>query len=328
MYPNLLSTIVNGSSSNNDVVYSVSKYFFNTYSNSEKKAPSVMNRRKVIDPLVSGVTLVDLLFPIGKGQRQLIIGDRQTGKTTLAIDFIINQTKRSKLRGFFGFSPTVAVYVSIGQRQSEVYSIFSSLRKLNAMQGSVIVASPASDPCSYQYMAAYTGTTIAEYFRDSGKNVVVVYDDLTKHAVAYRQLSLLLRRSPSRESYPSDIFYVHARLLERSANLRSLGTLTALPIVETLSNDVSAFIPTNVISITDGQLFLESSLFLKGLKPAIGIGFSVSRIGASAQNSAFKFLAPMIRTQLAKFRSLEALKSFSDDLDVYTLRAIKRGEHI
>lgn len=287
-------------------------------------APSIMNRSKVSDPLYTGTTVIDILLPIGKGQRQLIIGDRQTGKTTLAVDMIINQSNLTRDFGYFGNCEVTSVYVSIGQRRSEVYSIYKTLKFLNAAFSSVIVTSSASEPCTLQYLAAYAGCTLGEFFRDAGQNAVVIYDDLSKHAVAYRQMCLLLRRSPGRDAYPSDIFYVHSRLLERAASTRE-GTLTALPVVETQANDVSAYIPTNVISITDGQIFLESSLFSKGIKPAINIGLSVSRIGAAAQNVVFKKIAPSLRKQLASYRVFEIFKSFSDDISDAIKNILSRG---
>jgi len=289
----------------------------------EKIAPGVLARQSVKQPLMTGVISVDGMIPIGRGQRELIIGDRQTGKTALAIDAIINQSRQK--------SGVVSIYVSIGQKQSTVARIVDRLRKEGALENTIIVMTSASDPAALQFIAPYAGAAMGEYFRDNGKDALIVYDDLSKHAWAYRQISLLLRRPPGREAYPGDVFYLHSRLLERAAKLspeHGGGSLTALPIIETQSNDVSAYIPTNVISITDGQIYLESDLFYQGVRPAINVGLSVSRVGGSAQTKAIKEVAGRLRLELAQYRELAAFAQLSTDLDPDTISRIERGKRL
>ena len=284
----------------------------------EQEAPSIADRQSVNEPLQTGILSIDSMFPIGKGQRELIIGDRQTGKTSIALDTIINQ------RGM----DVVCFYVAIGQKVSTVAKIVSTLEKNDAMDYTIIVASTASDPAPLQYIAPYAGTSMAEYFMHKGKDVLIVYDDLSKHAVAYRTLSLLLGRSPGREAYPGDVFYLHSRLLERSARLsadKGGGSITALPIFETQAGDVSAYIPTNVISITDGEIFLESDLFFSGMRPAVNVGLSVSRVGGAAQTKAMKKAAGSIRIDLAQFREMEVFTQFASDLDNATKEQLQHG---
>jgi F-type H+-transporting ATPase subunit alpha len=284
----------------------------------EKIAPGVITRKSVNQPLQTGIKAIDALIPVGRGQRELIIGDRQTGKTAIAIDTIINQ----KGQGI------TCIYVAIGQKESKVARIVAELEKAGAMEYTTVVVAGASDPAALSYLAPYAGCAIGEYFMDQGKDVLVIYDDLSKHAWAYRQISLILRRPPGREAYPGDIFYVHSRLLERSAKLSEEfggGSLTALPIIETQAGDVSAYIPTNVISITDGQIYLESDLFYKGIRPALNVGLSVSRVGSSAQIKAMKQVAGTLRLDLAQFRELEAFSQFGSDLDEKTRLLIERG---
>jgi len=284
----------------------------------ETKAPGIVKRSPVNEPLQTGVKVVDALIPIGRGQRELIIGDRQTGKTALAIDTIINQ----KGKGVF------CIYVAIGQKQSTVAQVVEKLRAHGAMEYTTVVAAGASDAAPLQFIAPYTGCTIGEWYRDNGQHALIVYDDLTKQAQAYRQLSLLLRRPPGREAYPGDVFYLHSRLLERAAKLHKDlggGSLTALPIIETQAGDVSAYIPTNVISITDGQIFLESDLFYSGIRPAVNAGLSVSRVGGNAQIKAMKGVAGPLRLELAQFRELAAFAAFGSDLDPVTQRQLNRG---
>ena len=291
----------------------------------EKIAPGVITRQSVTVPLHTGIKAIDAMVPIGRGQRELIIGDRQTGKTAIAIDAIIHQGKEKK------FGTPICIYVAIGQKESKIAQIVERLRKNGAMEYTIVVSASASDPASLQYLAPFTGCAIAEYFMDQGKDVLVVYDDLSKHAWAYRQISLLLRRPPGREAYPGDVFYLHSRLLERSARLNKDyggGSITALPIIETQLGDISAYIPTNVISITDGQIFLESELFYKGIRPAINVGLSVSRVGSSAQTKAMKKVAGRMRLDLAQFRSLEAFAQFGSDLDEGTKKQIERGRRL
>ncbi|MDR2074599.1 MAG: F0F1 ATP synthase subunit alpha, partial [Holosporales bacterium] len=275
--------------------------------NMENSAPGVIDRQSINEPVLTGVRIIDALFPIGRGQRELIIGDRQTGKTAIAIDAIINQKQ------YNDFLPEnkkmYCIYVAIGQKMSTVARIVKTLKEKEAMPYTIVVAATASDPASMQYIAPYTACAMGEYFRDNGMHALIVYDDLSKHAVAYRQMSLLLRRPPGREAFPGDVFYLHSRLLERAAKLsdeKGGGSLTALPIVETQSGDVSAYIPTNIISITDGQLFLESSLFFKGIRPAINIGISVSRVGSAAQTKAMKAVSGNIKIDLAQYNELSA----------------------
>jgi len=271
------------------------------------------------------------MIPIGRGQRELIIGDRQTGKTTIAIDTIITQAVIKSNLGFNIFSGLYCIYVAIGQRKASVVRVVQQLKQKNALFFTTIVCATASDAASLQFLAPYTGTAIGEFFRDSGKHALIIYDDLSKHAVAYRQMSLLLRRAPGREAYPGDIFYLHSRLLERSAKLAKqfgFGSLTALPIIETQAGDISAYIPTNVISITDGQIFLENSLFYRGIRPAINIGISVSRIGASAQVSCMKQAAGSLKLELAQFREIEIFATFGSDLDDSTKNLLIRGQRL
>jgi len=287
----------------------------------ELKAPGIIDHKNVHEPLQTGIKVIDALTPIGRGQRELIIGDRKTGKTTLAIDTIINQ----KGKGVFCF------YVAIGQKRSTVVQVYETLRKFGAMEYTTIVAATASDPAPMQFLAPYAGTAMAEYYRDNGKHALIIYDDLTKQAQAYRQLSLLLRRPPGREAYPGDIFYLHSRLLERAAKLsdkKGAGSLTALPIIETQASDVSAYIPTNVISITDGQIFLEGDLFNAGQRPAINAGLSVSRVGGDAQIKAMKQTAGSLRLELAQYRELAAFSQFASDLDPATRKQLDRGKRL
>ena len=289
----------------------------------EVKAPGVVRRQPVKEPLQTGIKSIDSMIPIGRGQRELIIGDRQTGKTTIAIDTIINQ-KNAK-------PPVYCIYVAIGQKLQNIAQIIDVLREYGAMEYTCIVAASASDPATVQFIAPYSGCAIGEYFRDNGMHALCIYDDLTKHAQAYRALSLLLRRPPGREAYPGDIFYLHSRLLERAAKLRDDlggGSLTALPIVETQAGDVSAYIPTNVISITDGQIYLEPELFYSGIRPAINVGISVSRVGGNAQIKAMKKVAGMLRLDLAQYRELEAFAQFGSDLDAATVKQIERGRRL
>lgn len=287
----------------------------------EIKAPGIVYRKSVHEPLQTGLKAIDALIPIGRGQRELIIGDRQTGKTAIAIDTIINQ-KGQNVHCF---------YVAIGQKQSTVTLVVEKLRAAGAMEYTTIISASASDPAPMQFIAAYSGTAMAEYFRDSGKHALIIYDDLTKQAQAYRQMSLLLRRPPGREAYPGDVFYLHSRLLERAAKVSDAvgaGSLTALPIIETQGGDISAYIPTNVISITDGQIFLESDLFYKGIRPAISVGKSVSRVGGSAQVKAMKQVAGSIKLELAQFRALEAFAAFASDLDKASQMQLARGRRL
>ena len=291
------------------------------FRNVEIKAPGIVSRQSVKEPLQTGIKAIDSMVPIGRGQRELIIGDRQTGKTAIAIDTIINQ----KGQGVHCF------YVAIGQKASTVAHVVEKLRSTGAMEYTTVVSATASDQAPLQYIAPYTGVTMAEYFRDSGKHALIVYDDLTKQAAAYRQLSLLLRRPPGREAYPGDVFYLHSRLLERAAKLSDAeggGSLTALPIIETQAGDVSAYIPTNVISITDGQIFLDTDLFYSGIRPAINVGLSVSRVGGSAQIKAMRQVAGTLRLSLAQFREMAAFAQFGSDLDKATQNMLARGERM
>lgn len=284
----------------------------------EQEAPGIVDRKSVSVPLETGILAIDSMFPIGRGQRELIIGDRQTGKTAIAIDAMLNQKGKD----------VICIYVAIGQKASTVAKIVSTLKKYDAMDYSVVLSATASDPASLQYIAPYAGTALAEYFMYQGKDVLIVYDDLSKHAVAYRALSLLLERSPGREAYPGDVFYLHSRLLERSSRLSDAlggGSITALPIIETQAGDVSAYIPTNVISITDGQIFLESDLFFAGMRPAVNVGLSVSRVGGAAQTKAMKKAAGSIRIDLAQFREMEVFTQFSSDLDPSTKELLEYG---
>ena len=284
----------------------------------EQPAPSIVDRKSVCEPMETGILSIDSMFPIGRGQRELIIGDRQTGKTSIAIDAILNQKGKD----------VVCIYVAIGQKASTIAKLVSTLKKHDAMDYTIIVSATASDPAPLQYVAPYSGTALAEFFMYQGKDVLIVYDDLSKHAVAYRALSLLLERSPGREAYPGDVFYLHSRLLERSARLseeKGGGSITALPIIETQAGDVSAYIPTNFISITDGQIFLESDLFFSGMRPAVNVGLSVSRVGGAAQTKAMKKAAGSIRIDLAQYREMEVFTQFASDLDNATKEQLQHG---
>ena len=295
----------------------------------ETKAPGIMPRESVKEPVQTGLKAVDSLIPIGRGQRELIIGDRQTGKTSIAIDTIINQ-KGPHLKNDIE-NKIYCIYVGIGQKRSTIAELTKILEEKNSMFYTIIVAATASDSAPLQFLAPYTGCTIGEYFRDNGKHAVIFYDDLSKQAVAYRQMSLLLRRPPGREAYPGDVFYLHSRLLERAAKLNKKmgsGSLTALPIIETQAGDVSAYIPTNVISITDGQIFLENDLFNQGQRPAISVGLSVSRVGSSAQIKAMKQVAGTIKLELAQYREVQAFSQFGSDLDPITQQQLHRGERL
>ena len=287
----------------------------------EKIAPGVIERQSVHEPLQTGVKAIDAMIPIGRGQRELIIGDRQTGKTAIAIDTIINQKGKD----------VVCIYVAIGQKESKVARIMAELEKNGAMNHTIIVVAGASDPAALAYLAPFAGAAMGEYFMDQGKHALIVYDDLSKHAVAYREISLLLRRPPGREAYPGDVFYLHSRLLERAAKMskeKGGGSLTALPVIETQAGDVSAYIPTNVISITDGQIYLESDLFYQGIRPALNVGLSVSRVGSAAQIKSLKKVAGKLRLDLAQFRELAAFAQFASDLDPQTRARIDQGRRI
>jgi len=291
------------------------------YSNIERIAPGVVDRQPVKEPLQTGLKAIDSMIPIGRGQRELIIGDRQTGKTAIAIDTIINQKN----------TDVICIYVAIGQKRSTVAQVVKTLTDYEVMNKTVVVSASASDPATMQYIAPYSGCSIGEYFRDRGQHALVIYDDLSKHAVAYREISLLLRRPPGREAYPGDVFYLHSRLLERAAKMnaeRGGGSLTALPIIETQAGDISGYIPTNVISITDGQIFLEADLFHAGIRPAIHVGNSVSRVGGNAQIKAMKQIAGTLRLELAQFRELAAFAQFGSDLDKATQAQLARGERL
>ncbi len=284
----------------------------------EEKAPGIMARKSVHEPLQTGIKAIDALVPVGRGQRELIIGDRQTGKTTLAVDTIINQKGQD----------VVCIYVAIGQKQSTVASVVKKLEEHGALDYTIIVNAGAGDSSALQFLAPYAGVTMAEYFRDNGRHAVIFYDDLSKHAVAYREMSLILRRPPGREAYPGDVFYLHSRLLERAAKLNDelgAGSITAFPIIETQAGDVAAYIPTNVISITDGQIFLETDLFNSGIRPAINVGLSVSRVGGAAQIKAIKQVSGTLRLDLASYRELQAFAQFASDLDDYTRAQLERG---
>ncbi len=284
----------------------------------EEKAPGIMARKSVHEPLQTGIKAIDALVPVGRGQRELIIGDRQTGKTTLAIDTIINQKDQD----------VICIYVAIGQKQSTVASLVKKLEEAGAMEYTIVVNAGASDPSALQFLAPYAGVTMAEYYRDNGRHAVIFYDDLSKHAVAYREMSLILRRPPGREAYPGDVFYLHSRLLERAAKLNDelgAGSITAFPIIETQAGDVSAYIPTNVISITDGQIFLETDLFNAGIRPAINVGLSVSRVGGAAQIKAIKKVSGTLRLDLASYRELQAFAQFASDLDEHSRHQLERG---
>lgn len=287
----------------------------------EEKAPGIMARKSVHEPLQTGIKAIDALVPIGRGQRELIIGDRQTGKTTVAIDSIINQKGQD----------VVCIYVAVGQKESTVAQVVRKLEEHGAMEYTVVVNAPASSSAAMQFLAPYTGVTIGEYFRDNGRHALIIYDDLSKHAVAYREMSLILRRPPGREAFPGDVFYLHSRLLERAAKLSDelgAGSLTALPIIETLAGDISAYIPTNVISITDGQIFLETDLFNSGVRPAINVGLSVSRVGGAAQIKATKQVSGTLRLDLAQYRELQAFSQFASDLDEVSRKQLERGQRM
>lgn len=302
------------------------------YSPIERKALGVIQRAPVKEPLQTGIAAIDSMIPIGRGQRELIIGDRQTGKTAIAIDTIINQkythTEEAKK---LGIDPVYCIYVAIGQKGSTVAQVVAKLEENGAMDYTTVISATATEPAPLQFIAPYSGATLGEYFRDNGKHALVVYDDLSKQAVAYRELSLLLRRPPGREAYPGDVFYLHSRLLERASKLNNDlggGSLTALPIIETQQGDVSAYIPTNVISITDGQIYLESSLFNAGVRPAINVGISVSRVGGNAQIKAMKKVAGSLKLDLAQYKALEAFAKFGSDLDVHTQRTLAKGARL
>lgn len=289
----------------------------------ERPAPSVLDRKSVFEPLMTGITAIDAIVPIGRGQRELIIGDRQTGKTAIAVDTMINQARQK--------TGVINVYVAIGQKLSKIAALQERLRREGVMDQTIIVATSPADPAALLYLAPYTGAAIGEYFRDNSQHALIIFDDLSKHAAAYRQMSLLLRRPPGREAYPGDVFYLHSRLLERSAKLSDSlggGSLTALPIIETQAGDISAYIPTNVISITDGQIFLETNLFYQGIRPAISVGLSVSRVGGAAQSKAIKAVGGGLKLSLAQFRELASFSQFSTDLDAETRQIIERGQRM
>jgi F-type H+/Na+-transporting ATPase subunit alpha len=295
----------------------------------EVKAPGIVPRRSVHEPVQTGLKAIDSLVPIGRGQRELIIGDRQTGKTALAIDTILNQKQVNA--GTDEKVKLYCIYVAIGQKRSTVAQIVKTLEDYGALDYSIVVASTASEPAPLQYLAPYSGCAMGEYFRDNGMHALMIYDDLSKHAVAYRQMSLLLRRPPGREAYPGDVFYLHSRLLERAAKMsdaHGAGSLTALPVIETQAGDVSAYIPTNVISITDGQIFLETELFFRGIRPAINVGLSVSRVGSAAQIKAMKQVAGRIKLDLAQYREMASFAQFASDLDASTQRLLARGARL
>jgi F-type H+/Na+-transporting ATPase subunit alpha len=295
----------------------------------EVKAPGIIPRKSVHEPMQTGLKAIDALIPIGRGQRELIIGDRQTGKTAVIIDTILNQKVANA--GTDESKKLYCIYVAIGQKRSTVAQLVRTLEEQGAMQYSIVVAATASDPAPLQFLAPYTGCTMGEYFRDGGRHAVIFYDDLSKQAVAYRQMSLLLRRPPGREAYPGDVFYLHSRLLERAAKMSDAmgaGSLTALPVIETQAGDVSAYIPTNVISITDGQIFLETELFFRGIRPAVNVGISVSRVGSAAQIKAMKQVAGRIKLELAQYREMAAFSQFASDLDASTQQLLARGSRL
>jgi F-type H+-transporting ATPase subunit alpha len=295
----------------------------------EVKAPGIVPRRSVHEPVQTGLKAIDALVPIGRGQRELIIGDRQTGKTAVAIDAVLNQ--RPVNAGTDELAKLYCIYVAVGQKRSSVAQIVKTLQDYGALEYSIVVAATASEPAPLQYLAPYAGCAMGEFFRDNGMHALIIYDDLSKHAVAYRQMSLLLRRPPGREAYPGDVFYLHSRLLERAAKMNEdhgAGSLTALPIIETQAGDVSAYIPTNVISITDGQIFLETELFYRGVRPAINVGLSVSRVGSAAQIKAMKQVAGRIKLELAQYREMAAFSQFASDLDAATQRLLARGARL
>ena len=295
------------------------------------KAPGIIPRKSVHEPMATGLKAVDAMIPIGRGQRELIIGDRQTGKSAVALDTILNQKSYNEAAGDDESKKLYCVYVAIGQKRSTVAQLVRKLEEYGAMEYSIVVAATASEPAPLQFLAPYAATAMAEHFRDNGRHALIVYDDLSKQAVAYRQMSLLLRRPPGREAYPGDVFYLHSRLLERSAKLSEeygAGSLTALPIIETQGGDVSAFIPTNVISITDGQIFLETELFYQGIRPAVNTGLSVSRVGSSAQTNAMKSVAGQVKLELAQYREMAAFAQFGSDLDAATQKLLNRGARL
>ena len=297
----------------------------------ESKAPGIMPRESVSEPMQTGLKAIDSLIPVGRGQRELIIGDRQTGKTAIAIDTFLNQKNTNDKAGKDDTKKLFCIYVAVGQKRSTVAQIVKTLEERGALEYSIVVAATASDPAPMQFLAPYSAAAMGEFFRDNGMHAVVVYDDLSKQAVAYRQMSLLLRRPPGREAYPGDVFYLHSRLLERAAKLNGdngSGSLTALPIIETQGGDVSAFIPTNVISITDGQIFLETELFYKGIRPAVNVGLSVSRVGSAAQIKAMKQVAGTIKLDLAQYREMAAFAQFASDMDASTRQLLSRGERL
>ena len=295
------------------------------------KAPGIIPRKSVHEPMATGLKSVDAMIPIGRGQRELIIGDRQTGKTAVALDTILNQKSYNEAAGDDESKKLYCVYVAIGQKRSTVAQLVKKLEETGAIEYSIVVAATASDPAPMQFLAPYAATAMAEHFRDNGRHALIIYDDLSKQAVAYRQMSLLLRRPPGREAYPGDVFYLHSRLLERSSKLNEdfgSGSLTALPIIETQGGDVSAFIPTNVISITDGQIFLETELFYQGIRPAVNTGLSVSRVGSSAQTNAMKSVAGPVKLELAQYREMAAFAQFGSDLDASTQKLLNRGARL
>ncbi|ESW61026.1 MAG: F0F1 ATP synthase subunit alpha [Rhodobacter sp. CACIA14H1] len=295
------------------------------------KAPGIIPRKSVHEPMATGLKAVDAMIPVGRGQRELIIGDRQTGKTAVALDTILNQKVYNEAAGSDESKKLYCIYVAIGQKRSTVAQLVKKLEETGAIAYTIVVAATASDPAPMQFLAPYSATAMAEYFRDNGRHALIIYDDLSKQAVAYRQMSLLLRRPPGREAYPGDVFYLHSRLLERSAKLNEdfgAGSLTALPIIETQGGDVSAFIPTNVISITDGQIFLETELFYQGIRPAVNTGLSVSRVGSSAQTSAMKSVAGKVKLELAQYREMAAFAQFGSDLDAATQQLLNRGARL
>ncbi len=295
------------------------------------KAPGIIPRKSVHEPMATGLKAIDAMIPIGRGQRELIIGDRQTGKTAVALDTILNQKVYNDAAGSDESKKLYCVYVAIGQKRSTVAQLVKKLEETGAMAYTIVVAATASDPAPMQFLAPYSATAIAEFFRDNGRHALIIYDDLSKQAVAYRQMSLLLRRPPGREAYPGDVFYLHSRLLERSAKMSKdygSGSLTALPIIETQAGDISAYIPTNVISITDGQIFLESELFYQGIRPAVNTGLSVSRVGSAAQTSAMKSVAGKIKLELAQYREMAAFAQFGSDLDAATQQLLNRGARL
>jgi len=297
----------------------------------EVKAPGIMPRKSVHEPMQTGLKAIDSLIPVGRGQRELIIGDRQTGKTAIAVDAFINQKATNDAAGDDDSKKMFCIYVAIGQKRSTVAQIVKTLEDYGAMEYSIVVAATASEPAPMQYLAPYTGCTMGEFFRDNGMHSVIVYDDLSKQAVAYRQMSLLLRRPPGREAFPGDVFYLHSRLLERAAKMydaEGAGSMTALPVIETQAGDVSAYIPTNVISITDGQIFLETELFYQGIRPAVNVGLSVSRVGSAAQIKAMKQVAGSIKLELAQYREMAAFAQFASDLDPITQKLLARGARL